>query len=172
MSPQPIPGSNASPSLLSYIAVAKYVDHLPLYRLEKKFQRIAVDIPRLTMARWMMKTADLLTPLYNLLEERLHEGGVLQMDETPVQVLKESGKTPQSKSYMWVRARDGTTGPPIVLYDYFPTRSGEVVAKILAGYEGTLQTDGYKGYDSFALNREITHIGCLAHCRRKFWQAS
>lgn len=75
MPPQPIPGSMASPSLLAYICVSKYVDHLPLYRLEQKFERIFVDLPRLTMARWMIKLSDILTPLYNLLQDELMAGG-------------------------------------------------------------------------------------------------
>ena len=168
---QPIPGSMSSPSLLAYICVSKYVDHLPLYRLEKKFERIFVNLPRLTMARWMIKLSEQLTPLYNLLQEELLNGGFMQMDETPVQVLKESGRDAATKSYMWVRARDRTTGPPIILYDYFPSRSAAVVDKLLSAFDGTLQTDGYQGYDAFALKGGVTHAGCLAHCRRKFWEA-
>ena len=171
MPPQPIPRSMASPSLLAYVCVSKYVDHLPLYRLENKFERISVELPRLTMARWMIKVADLLTPLYNMLEEDLLAGGVIQMDETTVQVLKEPGRDASTKSYMWVRARDGTVGPPIVLYDYFPSRSAKVVERLLAGYRGILQTDGYRAYDAFVVNRDITHASCFAHCRRKFWEA-
>jgi transposase len=168
---QPIPGSMASPSLLAYICVSKYVDHLPLFRLEKKFERIFVDLPRLTMARWMIKLTDILTPLYNLLQDDLMAGGILQMDETTIQVLKEPGRSAPTKSYMWVRARDGTTGPPIVLYDYVPSRGGAVVKKLLTDYCGILQTDGYAAYDAFVTGRDVVHVGCLAHCRRKFWEA-
>ncbi len=172
MPKQPIPGSMASPSLLAYVCVAKYVDHLPLFRLEKKFERIAVDLPRLTMARWMIKLTDILTPLYNLLQEDLMAGGILQMDETSVQVLKEPGRSASTKSYMWVRARDATTGPPIVLYDYVPSRASTVVKQLLADYRGVLQTDGYSAYDAFASGSgDVVHVGCLAHCRRKFWEA-
>lgn len=166
-----IPGSMASSGLLAYICVAKYVDHLPLYRLEKKFERIFVTLPRLTMARWMIKVSDVLTPLYNLMQDELLGGGILQMDETSVQVLKEPGREASTKSYMWVRARDRTTGPPIVLYDYFPSRATRVVSELLAGYTGILQTDGYKSYDAFAAEKDIIHAGCLAHARRKFWEA-
>lgn len=168
---QPIPGSMASPSLLAFICVSKYQDHLPLYRLENKFERIFVDLPRLTMARWMIRLGELFTPLYNILQDELLESGVIQMDETTVQVLKEAGRDPSAKSYMWVRARDGTTGPPIVLFDYFPTRAATVIPKLLSGFSGTLQTDGYSGYDSFSLAHDVRHAGCLAHCRRKFWEA-
>lgn len=136
MPSQPIPGSMASPSLLSFICVSKYVDHLPLYRLEKRFERVTIDLPRVTMARWMIKLGELFTPLYNMLQDELFAGGLMQMDETTVQVLKEPDRNPSSKSYMWVRARDGTTGPPIVLFDYFPTRRAKVVETLLSGYKG------------------------------------
>lgn len=171
MPKQPIPGSMASPSLLAYICVSKYVDHLPLYRLENKFERISVDLPRLTMARWMIKLTELLTPLYNLLQDELMSGGILQMDETTIQVLKEPDRAPSTKSYMWVRARDAKTGPPIVLYDYVPSRGAAVVKRLLADYRGILQTDGYGAYDAFVAGRDVVHVGCLAHCRRKFWEA-
>ena len=170
---QPIPGSMASSSLLSYIAVSKFVDHLPLYRLEQKFKRISVDLPRETMARWMIKTTGLLTPLYNLMEEDLLGGGFLQMDETTVQVLKEPGRRAEAKSYMWVRARnEGGCGPPIVLYDYSSSRGVGVIRKLLGGYEGILQTDGYGAYDSYCVGaQKVLHAGCFAHARRKFWEA-
>ncbi len=166
-----IPGSMASASLLAFIAVSKYVDHLPLYRLEKRFERISVNLPRLTMARWIIKTSEVLTPLYNMMQEDLLSGGILQMDETPVLVLKEPNREASTKSYMWVRARDRTTGPPIILFDYFPSRSSRVIGELLSGYRGILQTDGYRAYDSFAVNAEIIHAGCMAHCRRKLWEA-
>jgi transposase len=171
MPKQPIQGSIASPSLLAFIAVSKYQDHLPLYRLESKFERIFVDLPRLTMARWMIRLGEVFTPIYNFLQDELLSSGVVQMDETTIQVLKEEGRDPSTKSYMWVRARDGTTGPPIVLFDYFPTRSASVVQKLLGDFSGTLQTDGYSGYDAFSLAHNVKHAGCLAHARRRFWEA-
>jgi transposase len=166
-----LPGTMASASLLAYIAVAKYVDHLPLYRLEQKFSRIFVNLPRLTMARWMIKLSDVFQPLYNLMQDDLLAGPIIQMDETEVQVLKEDGRDPATKSRMWVRARDRTTGPPIILYNYFPTRGTKVIDELLSGYSGVLQSDGYKSYDLFASRNSVTHAACLAHCRRKFWEA-
>src|SRR5690606_17554945 len=85
--------------------------------------------------------------------------------------LKEPGRDPSSNSYMWVRAREEKTGPPIILYDYFPSRGTKVINELLMDYCGILQTDGYKSYDSYTQNRDIIHAGCLAHCRRKFWEA-
>ena len=98
MTPQPIPKSAASPGLLAFITTSKYVDGLPLYRLSKQFARIAVDIPRQSMARWMVQSGDVLQPIVNLLRERMLDGDYIHCDETTVQVLEEPGKSAQSKS--------------------------------------------------------------------------
>ena len=90
---QPIPKSMASPGLLAHIAVCKYQDALPLYRQEQILQRIGVDIPRATLANWMIRAGQLVQPLINLLRDRLLAYDIVQMDETTVQVLKEPGKT-------------------------------------------------------------------------------
>ena len=168
---QPIPGSIASASLLAYLIVSKYLDHLPLYRLEAMFLRIGVVISRFTQSRWLIRTATMLEPLYNLLEKELLESPHVFMDETPVQVLAEPERNPEQKSYMWVRARDATQGPPIVLYHYAPSRGNEVVASLLTGFHGILQTDGYAAYDVFCLKNKVLHAGCWNHMRRKFWEA-
>ena len=105
---QPIPKSLASPGLLAHITVSKYQDALPLYRQETILQRIGVDIPRATLANWMIKAGTLIQPVINLLRDRLLEYDIVQMDETTVQVLKEPGKSAQSKSYLWLQRG----GPP------------------------------------------------------------
>jgi transposase len=92
------------------------------------------------------------------------------MDETKVQVLKEKGKRAQSLSYMWIRARPGDE--PIVLFDYHPTRSGDVPEKLLLDFKGILQVDGYDGYNKVTKNPAIERAGCFAHCRRRFFEAS
>lgn len=167
---QPIPCSNASAGLLAHVAVAKYQDALPLHRQERILARLGIDIPRHTLAGWMLRAGELVQPLLNLLNDRLLEAPVIHCDETPVQVLKEPDKPPESRSYMWVRVG----GPPtekIVLYDYAPSRRGEVAETLLAGYRGYLQTDDYRGYDAVGGQEGITHIGCWAHARRKFVEA-
>jgi transposase len=98
---QPIPKSMASPGLLAHITVSKYQDALPLYRQETILQRIGVDIPRATLANWMIRAGQLVQPLINLMQDILLSHDILQMDETTVQVLKESGKKAQSKSSLW-----------------------------------------------------------------------
>ena len=105
---QPIPKSMASPGLLAHIAVSKYQDALPLYRQEQILQRVGLTIPRATLANWMIRCGQLIQPLINLLRDHLLAYDIVQMDETTVQVLKEPGKTAQSKSYLWLQRG----GPP------------------------------------------------------------
>ena len=170
MPPQPIPKSMATPGLLAHVAVSKYVDGLPLYRMEKVFQRINIDISRATLAGWMIKSGQLIQPLINLMREEILSGPLIHMDETPVQVLKENGKTAQSKSYMWVQ-KGGKPDHPLILYDYSPSRSGKVPVKLLEDFSGYLMTDGYDGYGAVCLKNGITWVGCWAHARRKFDEA-
>ena len=167
---QPIPKSNASPGLLAYIATAKYQDGIPLYRLEGILARSRIEVARATSANWMIKLGALVTPLFNLLNDTQLAYDVLQMDETGVQVLKEAGRAADAKSYMWVR-RSNEPGKPIVLFDYVPSRSGAVPQRLLDDYKGYLQTDGYAGYDKTGARDGVKHVGCLAHARRKFFDA-
>jgi len=164
-----IPKSNASASVLAYIATAKYVDALPLYRQEAIFKRIGLDLSRQTMARWMIQVGDKIAPLITLLREELLKSHYLHMDETVVQVLKEDGKKAQTTSYMWVQARSGPS--PIILYHYAKNRSGSNAHELLDDYHGALQVDGYDGYSSVISKNEITRLGCWAHARRKFFDA-
>lgn len=168
--PQPIPKSNASPGVLAHIAIAKYQDALPLYRQEAILNRSGIEIPRNTLANWMIKAGELIQPLLNLLEDHLLAYPVLHCDETSVQVLKEPDKLPTSKSYMWVRV-GGPPTQPVRLFHYADSRRGEIVSQLLAGYEGYLQTDDYAGYNAVAAKNTITQLGCWAHARRKFVEA-
>ena len=169
--PQPIPKSNASPSLLAYIVIAKFCDGLPLYRLEKMFPRIGVVLLRATMAYWMIRCGDLIEPLIAKMHAAQMAHDIIQMDETTVQVLKEKGRAPQSQSYMWVR-RGGPPDQPAILFDYEPSRGGSVPARLLEGFQGILQTDGYEGYAGVAKRNDIIWVGCLAHVRRKYDEVS
>jgi transposase len=169
--PQPIPKSMASPSLLAHVAVSKYADALPLYRQSKMLERIGIELPRTTLANWMIKVGDLVQPLVNLMRDDLLSGSIIQCDETRCQVLKEPGKSAQSQSYLWVQ-RGGAGESSVILFDYDPSRSGGVPKRLLAGFEGYLQTDGYRGYDAVcAENPGIRRVGCWAHARRKFDEA-
>jgi transposase len=143
--------------------------------MEAIFKRLSIHLPRNTQANGMIKGAQLLQPLYNLLNDHLLDSGYVHMDETRVQVLKELDKLAQSLSYMWVRRTgDPNLGDPnqtVVLFDYHSSRSAGVVDELLGGYQGYLQTDDYVGYHKMRLREGITHLGCMAHARRKFIEA-
>jgi transposase len=165
---QPIPKSLASPTLLAFVAVSKYADGLPLYRQEEMFRRMGIDLPRASLANWMVKTGELVQPLVNLFRDELLASGFVQCDETRYQVLKEPDKPATSQSYLWVQHAPEVD---IVLYDYDPSRSAEVPKRLFAGFQGYLQTDGYEGYAAIGSEPGITHVGCFAHARRKFDEA-
>ena len=168
--PQPIPKSLAAPGLLAHIAISKYGDGLPLYRQEKMLQRLGVDLPRATLAHWMIRSGELGQPLLNLMREELVAGDIVGADETRFQVLKEPGKAATSLSYLWVW-RGGTEEHPLLLYDYDPSRGGEVPKRHLEGFRGYLQVDGYKGYNEVCEANGLVRVGCFAHARRKFDEA-
>ena len=163
----PIPGSQVSPGLLAHVAVSKYLDHWPLYRQGAVFERMGAVVHRSTMSQWMRKAGELVQPLVNLLDDTLREQPYLHMDETTVQVLKEPGKTPESLSFMWVRVA-GERERPVVLFDYDPSRSRSVAQRLLDGFGGVLQVDGYTGYDAAIGQYGLLAAGCWAHARRRF----
>ncbi|WP_419594822.1 IS66 family transposase, partial [Thiolapillus sp.] len=120
---------------------------LPLYRLEGILKRHGGHISRTTMANWIIRLDDVFKPLINLLREQQLDGDYLQADETRLQVLKETGISAQSDKWMWV-IRGGPPDRPAVLFEYDPSRSEEVPLRLLDGFRGTLQTDGYAGYNN------------------------
>jgi transposase len=170
MPPQPIPKSLASPGLLAHVAVAKYADGLPLYRQSKQFERLGIEMPRNTLAGHMVKIGGLIEPLIRLLGDHIRGHDIVQMDETPVQVLKEPGKVARSKSYMWVM-KGGPPAQPAIVYRYDPGRGQAVPEQLLPDYQGYLQTDGYSGYNRILGQPGIQGMGCWAHVRRKFMDA-
>jgi transposase len=166
-----LPKSIASAGLVSHIIIGKYCDALPLYRQEKIFRRIGVEISRASMARWIITLAGRLKPLLNLMDATIRSGPLVQMDETRIQVHREPGRENHCNSYMWV-ARGGPPEKPLIRYHYYPSRGQEVPTRYLTGYRGYLQTDGYAGYEQIAADENITHVLCLAHARRKFDEAT
>lgn len=169
--PQPLPKSNASADFLAMLLVIKYIDGLPLARFEYVLDRHGATVPRQTLARWVIGAADLLQPLHNLLRDTLTDGTLIHMDETVMQVLKEKCKAPTSNSYMWVQT-GGPPGKEVILYDYDPSRSGEVPVRLLQGWRGYLMTDGYDGYNALARIEGIERLCCWAHARRRFVEAA
>ena len=169
--PQVLPKSNASNDLLALLLTTKYVDGLPLARFEYVLGRAGVVVPRQTLARWVIGTAQALQPLTNLLRDALLGADLIHMDETPVQVLKEPGRAASTTSYMWVQ-RGGPPGRPVLLFDYDPSRSGQVPLRLLAGWQGYLMTDGWEAYAAVVAQHGLTHLGCWVHARRYFVDAA
>jgi len=170
--PSIIPRSIVSPSLLGTIITQKFVLHLPYYRQEKQFEWIGISISRQDMSNWQQKGYNTLSPLFILMKEAVKSGPIIQMDETPMQVMGDVKKKEMHKSYMWV-ARGGPPGRPVLWYEHHETRGGEHAKKFLQGYSGYLQTDGYNGYDSAVKDMPgIIHAGCYAHARRYFFEAA
>jgi transposase len=164
-----ISGSLASPSLVAHIAYQKYSNCTPLYRLEKGFEYDGVVISRQTMANWVIKCSEIyLAAIYEALKTHLLEESVLHADETTVQVLREPGRDPKSKSYEWVYRSSGCSEKKIVVFDYQETRKQERPQEFLKRFKGFLHTDGYQAYHN--LPSDITVVGCWAHVRRK-WES-
>ena len=118
--------SLASSSSVANVIYQKYVNGVPLYRQEKDWERMGIVLSRATMANWTIKCADdYITPVVDRMKELLLKRDILHADETPVQVLKEPGKKPQTKSYMWLYRTGNDGDVPIILYDYRPSRAGD-----------------------------------------------
>lgn len=167
-----IPRSIASASLLSTVITYKFERHLPYYRQEKMYEQIGADISRQDMSNWQQQVYTKLSPLFGLLKATVKSGPVIQMDETTVQVIGEEGRSDTQKSYMWL-ARGGPPDKKVLWYEYHKTRGAYHAKTFLEGYRGYLQTDGYEGYDCAVKDMpEIIHVGCFAHARRKFFEAS
>jgi len=166
-----IAGSYASASLAAWAFYQKFAMSVPFYRLEKSFEELGAKISRTTMANWAVQCNSMyFKPMTDYFHRRLLERQFIMMDETPVQVLNEPGKRPESKSYVWLM-RSGEDGlPPIVYYHYSPSRSGDIAIGLLDGIApGTyLMCDGYSGYDKL---KDIRRCTCYAHIRRYLYEA-
>jgi transposase len=168
MPTQPIPGSIASPSTLATVMTAKYADGMPLYRQQAALERSDVPVVRGTLGNWCIKGGKLLSPLYAALHNVLLSHPIIHGDETTVQVLKESGRNAQSTSYMWVYRTAEGSEQPVVLFEYQAGRGHVHPKRFLNGYRGTVMTDGYAAW---RMLEGVTHLGCMAHARRRFDEA-
>ena len=168
--PSIIPASMAEPGLLAHIATNKFFFALPLYRQEVLFNQKNIEIPRITLARWMIACGNAILPLVNEIKKYILSQSVLHCDETSVQVLSGTGKDPTAKTYMWVLA-SGLEAHPAVVFQYYSSRSQKSANDFLAGFAGYLQADGYDGYNSICNLPDVTRVGCWAHIRRKFESA-
>lgn len=165
--PAPIDKAIAGTSVIANVIVAKYVDHLPLHRQEGMYARMGVAIPRSTMAGWIGKIGVLFEPLTDLLAQRVVGFNALQADETPVPVLEPgSGKT--ASGYLWVYRTLPSDPVQAVTFDFAMSRAQAHPNRMLAHFNGTLQVDGYAGYNEVLARPGVIEAGCLAHARRKF----
>ena len=166
----PLVRSMGSINLIAHVIISKYADGLPLYRMEGILSRYGGDISRATQANRVIKLAHQLQPLINLMREQQVSGDIIQMDETLLKVLKESGLKATSDKYMWV-SRGGPPGQTSVLFEYDPSRKKKVSLRLLEDFSGYLQTDGYSGYNAVCIKNNATSAGCWEHARRKFREA-
>ena len=181
----PIPRGMAGASFLAHIAIAKFCDHIPLYRQAEIDRRAGIDIDRGQRAEWLGHVAWLLTPLGELIADHVFAGRVIHADDTPVPVLAPgAGKTKTGRQWVYLRDERGFGGtvPPAVLYRYTPDRKGEHCRAELAGFTGWLHADGYAGfaklYEVAGADREtlpvlgpprVAEVACWAHVRRYFF---
>ena len=157
--------------LLAHVLVAKFLDHLPLYRQERIFERAGLLIARSTLAQWVGECGAQLQPLADALTQELLRQAVLHADETPVAMLKPGNKKTH-KAYIWSYCSTRFSPTQAVVFNFAETRSGENVRGFLGqdtenGWTGTLVTDGFSGYKA-TFERGVTEAGCMAHARRKF----
>ncbi len=166
--PAVIDGGMAATGLLSWVAISKFLDHLPLYRLEQIAARDGVTLSRTTMAEWIGRIGVALQPLVDRLVAHLLERRILHADETPVQQL-DPGRGKTKRAYLWAyQSNVLETGPPIVVFDYQPSRAGQHAQNFLSEWRGHLMVDDFGGYKALFADG-VTELGCLAHVRRKFF---
>jgi transposase len=169
---RPIERGIAGPGLLAHVLVSKYCDHLPLYRQSEIYAREGVELERSTLADWVGGTSALLAPLVEALRRHIMAANKLHADDTPVPVLAPgNGKTKTGR--LWTYVRDdrptGDTTPAAVWFAYTPDRKGEHPQAHLHNFTGTLQADGYAGFDQIYEAGRIQEAACWAHVRRKFY---
>lgn len=153
--------------LLAYVLIAKYSDHLPLYRQEQIFTRAGYGIPRSTLAEWVGRCGVSLQPLVDALHEELLTHPVLHADETPVPMLS-PGKKKTHQAYIWAYASTQFNPVQGVVYEFAPGRAGKYAREFLQGWKGNLVCDDFSGYKA-GFEQGMTEVGCWAHARRKFY---
>ncbi|MDR5884297.1 IS66 family transposase [Caballeronia sp. LZ032] len=169
---RPIARSMAGAGLLAQVVVAKYADHMPLYRQAGIYRRAGIELDRATLASWVREAAALLQPLSDALGGYVRAADKIHTDDTPVPVL-EPGRGKTRTARLWTYVRDdrpaGSRAPPAVWYRYSPDRKGERPREHLSGYTGILQADAFSGYDALYRDGTVIEAGCWAHARRKFY---
>ena len=165
---RPIEKGIAGPGLLAQIAIDKFVDHLPVYRQAKRYEREGTRIAPSTIGGWLAYQCSLLAPLYDALRGKVLGSGYIQADESPIKVLEKAKKGKAHRGYEWVYH---SPVQRLVLFEYQPGRDGQSPRRLLKDYRGYLQADGYSVYEWFDTQPGITLMQCMAHTRRGFAQA-
>ena len=176
--PSPLPKSNASAGLLAHILVSTYADHLPLNRQEMIFKRHGVDLPRSTLCEWKLASGELLAVLRAPLIEHTLNAPRLHTDDTTMPLIEGGrGRTRTARlwGYLGAGARRNAANEwvehaPAVVFEFTESRESKHPVKFLKDYQGYLQADAYSGYDVLYASGRVTEVGCLAHCRRKFFE--
>lgn len=164
---RPINKGIPGPGLLATVLTDKYVDHLPIYRQVRRYQRMGVELSESTIGDWISDSCNLLTPLYDLLKRHTLNADYLQADESPIPVLDKAKKEKTHHGYYWVYHAPKDKK---IFFDYREGRGRDGPTEILKDFKGFLQTDGYGVYEKFDVNG-ITTLNCMAHARRKFIEA-
>lgn len=168
MPDRPIDKAIAGAGLLAQIVIDKYADHLPLYRQQQRFARSGVQLSDATISGWITAICQLLMPLYNALKLEIMKSGYIHADETTIKVLDNSKKGTTHRGYFWVY---NNSPGRLVLFDYQDGRSAEAPKELLSNFKGYLQTDGYTVYEDYDGKEGVTLLHCMAHARRKFFDA-
>jgi len=168
---RPIPNGLAGPDLLAQVLVAKYCDHLPLYRQSQIYARDGVDLARSTLADWVGQASALLKPLVEAIRRHVIGGGTVHADDTPMPVL-DPGRGRTKTGRLWTYARDEQPwqgdAPPAVWFAYTPDRRGAHPQQHLKDFHGVVHADGFAGFNALYANG-CTEAACMAHVRRKFY---
>jgi transposase len=164
---QPIEKAIATPGLLAAIIDSKFNRHMPLYRQEAMFKEANISVTRGTLSNWLIKSANILTPLVKLMEADIHDYDIAYADETGLQVLKEKDRLPTQKSYMWLFI-GGEPDKRAFVYQYHPTRAHQIPIDFFADFKGYLHADCYQAYVVLGQLEHIQHVACWAHARRYF----
>jgi len=166
---QVLPRSNAGASLLAYLLISKYVDHLPFYRILEIFKRQKIFLAASTVNGWFSDTVDLLKPLYEVLKKEVLSSDYLQIDESTIPVMDKDKPGSTRKGYHWI-VRSPMKNMLFFHYQH-GSRAQKVVIELLHMFQGAVQCDGYGAYDIYENKKGVLLLGCMAHARRKFEQA-
>jgi len=166
--PQVIHKGLAGASMLAQVVTAKYCDHLPLYRQARIYQRQGIDIPQSTLVDWIRQADEILSPIVESMKVSLLASGYVSTDDTGVTLLVPDGAQKSKRAHIWAYLGEQ---PGDVVFDFTPGRGGEGPKRMLANYEGYLQADAYSVYDALFATGKIVEVGCMAHARRKFFEA-